>query len=272
MRILICTDIEGVAGVVHPDQTLAGNGDYERARRWMTQEANAAIAAAFDSGATEVRVADAHGTYRNLLACELDPRARTVLGKPRTLGMLGGLEPGFDGVILIGFHAKSQATGVLAHTINSTAFARLWLNEREVGEAGLYAALAGELGIPVLCASGDDVFAEETRPLLPHCRFTVTKQALGRHCAVSLSPQAACEAIGKDVRLALANAGAAQVFRIDTPVVTRLQVQTSAHADLFCQWPACTRLDGVTLEITSESVEHAVRVLNCFSAMAFALR
>ena len=37
MRILITTDIEGVAGVVHPDQTRPGNADYERARRLIRQ-------------------------------------------------------------------------------------------------------------------------------------------------------------------------------------------------------------------------------------------
>ncbi len=32
MKVLISTDIEGVAGVFHPDQTRAGNVEYERAR------------------------------------------------------------------------------------------------------------------------------------------------------------------------------------------------------------------------------------------------
>ena len=140
MSILISTDIEGVAGVVHPDQTREGNGEYERARRWMTREANAAVAGAFDGGATEVRVNDSHGSYRNLLADELDPRARLVNGKPRTLGMMGGLEADFAGAMLVGFHARAQAKGVLAHTINSSAFARVWLNGQELGEAGLYVA------------------------------------------------------------------------------------------------------------------------------------
>src|SRR3546814_13757231 len=54
MKILISTDIEGVAGVVHHQQVRAGNPEYERARVLMTHEANAAIAGAFDAGATEV--------------------------------------------------------------------------------------------------------------------------------------------------------------------------------------------------------------------------
>jgi D-amino peptidase len=271
MRILIATDIEGVAGVVHPDQTRAGNAEYERARRWMTREASAAVCGAFDGGATEVRVNDSHGAYRNLLADELDPRASLVNGKPRALGMMGGLEAGFDGVMLVGFHSRAQTKGVLAHTINSSAFARVWLNERELGEAGLYGALAGELGVPVVFASGDDVFAEETRPLFPHCVFTVTKQAIGRHSAVSLSPQASCDAIRTGARQAMAAIGPAQPLRLETPVHARLQTQTPAYADLFCQWPALERVDGLTLQFSAASVEHSLRIINCLSAMAFAL-
>ena len=52
MRILISADIEGVAGVVAPEQTRSGNPDYERARRWLTQEVNAAIRAGMDGQQT----------------------------------------------------------------------------------------------------------------------------------------------------------------------------------------------------------------------------
>jgi D-amino peptidase len=272
MRILIVTDIEGVAGVAHPDQTREGNAEYERARRWMTREASAAVCGAFEGGAVEVRVNDSHGAYRNLLADELDQRARLVNGKPRALGMMGGLEAGFDGVMLVGFHARAQAQGVLAHTINSAAFARVWLNGMELGEAGLYGALAGELGVPVIFASGDDVFAEETRPLFPHCIFTVTKQATGRHSAVSLSPQASCEAIRAGTRQAMAAIGPAKPLLLETPVQARLQTQTPAYADLFCQWPTLERIDGVTLQFSAACVEHALRMINCLSAMASTLR
>ena len=43
MKIFISADIEGVAGVVTPQQGQPGNPEYERARRLMTQEVNAAI-------------------------------------------------------------------------------------------------------------------------------------------------------------------------------------------------------------------------------------
>jgi D-amino peptidase len=46
----------------------------------MTADANAAIAGAFDGGATEVVVADAHDGMLNLLWESLDPRAELIRG------------------------------------------------------------------------------------------------------------------------------------------------------------------------------------------------
>jgi D-amino peptidase len=277
MKVLVSTDIEGIAGVFHPEQTRAGNGEYEAARRWMTLEANAAIEGAFAGGATHVWVNDSHGGFRNLLPDLLDARAQVVLGKPRTLGMMAGLEYGAALVFMIGYHAMSQTRGILAHTINSFAFARVSLNGVEVGEAGVYGALAEEYGAQVALLSGDDVFAEETAPRFPGARFVVTKSATGHASGVTQSPasaRAAIEAAAREViQQHLAKGRARESTRAEAkPVECELRVQTSALADLFCQWPTLTRVDAVTLRFSAASAEHAVRMLNCLSAMSFMLR
>jgi len=277
MKVLISADIEGVAGVFHTEQTRAGNGEYEAARRWMTLEANAAIEGAFAGGATQVWVNDSHGGFRNLLPDLLDERAEVVLGKPRTLGMMAGLEYGAALVFMIGYHARAQTRGILAHTINSFAFARVSLNGVEVGEAGLYGALAEEYGAQVALLSGDDVFAEETAPRFPGARFVVTKSATGHASGVTQSPASARAAIQRAAREVvqqhLAAGRAPQAARAAAkPVECELRVQTSGLADLFCQWPTLTRVDAVTLRFDAASAEHAVRMLNCLSAMSFMLR
>jgi D-amino peptidase len=278
MKVLISADIEGVAGVFHPEQTRAGNGEYEAARRWMTLEANAAIEGAFAGGATHVWVNDSHGGFRNLLPDLLDPRAQVVLGKPRTLGMMAGLEYGAALVFMIGYHSMAQTRGILAHTINSFAFARVAFNGVELGEAGVYGALAEEYGAQVALLSGDDVFAEETAPRFPDARFVVTKSATGHASGVTQSPASAREAIrsaaSEVVRQHIAAGYAPQATRAAEThsVDCELRVQTSALADLFCQWPTLTRVDAVTLRFSAASAEHAVRMLNCLSAMSFMLR
>jgi D-amino peptidase len=279
MKVLISVDIEGVAGVFHPEQTRAGNGEYERARRWMSLEANAAIQGAFAGGATEVWVNDSHGGFRNLLPDLLDARAQVVLGKPRTLGMMAGLEYGAAIVFMIGYHAMSQSRGILAHTINSFAFARVLVNGVEEGEAGIYGALAAEYGAQVALLSGDDVFVEETRRVFPEARFVVTKSATGHASGVTQTPESACAAIARAAREVVElHVGAGNVRGEEGvrsgagPVACELQVQTTALADLFCQWPSIARVDGVTLRFDAPSMEHVVRTLNCLSAMSFVLR
>lgn len=274
MKCLISVDIEGIAGVFHPEQTRAGNGEYERARRQMTAEANAVIRGALAAGATQIVVNDSHGGFRNLLPDMLHPQARMVLGKPRTLGMMGGMDADTDAVMLVGYHARSQTQGILAHTINSFAFSRVWFNDRELGEAGIYGALAGELGVPVIFGSGDDVFVTETQPLFPQATFAEIKQAHGSNSGNSLSQQAACDLLEQSAQQAVAKALVTRppAFRIDGPLQCRLQVQTPALTDLFCQLPIVERIDAVTLQWTAPSVAYAVRVLNSLSAMSFMLR
>jgi D-amino peptidase len=275
MKVLISTDIEGVAGVYHPEQVRPGNPEFERARLLMAQEANAAIAGAFDAGATAVLVNDSHGGFRNMPPDVLDPRAQVVQGKPRYLSMVAGVEhDGVDALCMVGYHSRAQGRGILAHTINSFAFASLSLGRQELGEAGLYGALAGEYGVPVVMASGDDVFIDENRALFPQAVFVETKKATGNTSGVSLSPERARLAIRAGVKLAL-EAAARETVRplvFAGPQVVTLRAQSPALADLFCQWPAFERLDGVTLRFTAGSVEAAVRMLNCCSAMSSMLR
>ena len=278
MKILISVDIEGIAGVFNAEQTRPGNGEYERARRWMTDEANAAIRGAFAGGATEVLVNDSHGTYRNLLPDSLDARALFVLGKPRYLAMMGGLDPECDGVMMIGYHSRAQGRGILAHTINSFAFARVIVNGMELGEAGLYGALAAEAGVPVILGSGDDVFIDENRELFPDARWVQTKVAYSHSSGVTMAPAEAQASIEQAAQLAVqdladpALAEAAQSLLVAAPVECLLTTQGPAIADLFCTWPALSRLDGVTVRFVAASMQDAIRTLNSLAAMSFMLR
>jgi D-amino peptidase len=274
-KILISVDIEGVAGVWRPEQTQAGNAEYERARRWMTQEANAAIQGAFEGGADEVLVNDSHGHFGNLLADELDARVSLIQGKPRQLGMMAGADQQVQGVVMLGWHARAKSTGVLAHTSNSLAFARVWLNGQELGEVGIYAALAGELGVPVLLATGCDVMAAEAQALMPGLPCAVVKWSHGARSGRSLSPKAAQALIQAGVGEAvhrLHQGHAAAFFRLESPLLLRLQCQSPALADVFSLWPHIQREDGDTVRLDCQSVQDAVRSLNAMSAMSSVLR
>ncbi|WP_322057234.1 M55 family metallopeptidase [Paraburkholderia sp. J63] len=272
MKILISTDIEGVAGVTHAEQTGSGNPEYERARAWMTAEANAAIQGAFEGGATQVYVNDSHGSFRNLLLDRLDARAQTITGKPRYLGMMAGVDLGCDAVYMVGYHSRAQTRGVLAHTINSFAFRNVAVNGVAFGEAQLYGALAGEFNVPVALLSGDDVFLEETAPVFPGAVGVETKRAQGNGVCLSLAPERACGLIREAAKAAVANVADLRPFKVAGPVECELTTQTPALADLFCQWPMMERAEASVLRFRAESMQSVVRMLNSLSAMSFMLR
>ncbi len=68
------------------------------------------------------------------------------------------------------------------------------------------------------------------------------------------------------------NGIAARPLVLGGPQRVTLRTQSPAMADLFCQWPSFERVDGVTLRFSAETVESAVRMLNCCSAMSAMLR
>ena len=53
MKIFISVDMEGISGLVRWMDVAARGIDFERNRRLMTLDANAAIDGAFEAGATE---------------------------------------------------------------------------------------------------------------------------------------------------------------------------------------------------------------------------
>jgi D-amino peptidase len=272
VKILVSVDIEGVAGVTGPEETRAGNPEHDRARRLMTAEANAAIAGALAGGATEVLVADAHGDFRNLLPDALHPDARAIRGKPRALGMMAGVDAGCAAVFLVGYHARAQTRGTLAHTINSLAFARVLVGGRDVGEAVLCAGVAGECGVPIGLITGDDVFVAETRAWIPEAAAVVVKDALGHRTATSLAPAAACEAIAAGAREAVRRVPGLSPLQLPAPLTVGVEATSPALADLFALPPFVRRVAATTIEFDAASMTEAVRLLNTLSAMSYMLR
>jgi D-amino peptidase len=271
LRVLISVDIEGVAGVSRPDQTQPGSLDYDNARRLMTQEANAAIRGCFAAGATDVVAADAHASFGNLLPDLLDERARLSHGKPRPFGMLQGVEAGCDAVMMVGYHAMAGAFGVLAHTMRGTAFHRVWLNGRPVGEAALYGLLAGEHGVPVVLCSGDDAFASETREWLPQARYAVVKHAMGNRAAVSLSPARSRAMIEAEAEAALRNAAAVTPIRLAAPLTCRIEAKSVVMADLFSALPGSRRIDAMHIEFGAARASEVLGAMQLLAAASASL-
>ncbi|MDT0265887.1 M55 family metallopeptidase [Streptomyces sp. DSM 44915] len=263
MKVLISVDMEGVSGIVHPSETNPDRYDYERGRALMTAEANSVIAGVLDAepGAT-VWVADAHGPFRNLLPERLDRRARLVRGKPRPLGMLGGLDADTDAVLLVGYHARAGGgPAVLAHTMNGELL-DVRVAGRSLGEIGLNTAMAGESGAPVVLLSGDDAACAELRELVPGAVTVAVKEAVGQAAAVALHPEEARERLRRGAAEAVGRRAAVPPFTLTGPLAVEVDLHSPVAVDLATLVPGVTRVGGGrTVAHTAADFAEAYRLL-----------
>jgi D-amino peptidase len=249
LKIYISVDMEGVAGVVTGDQLIPPGFEYERFRHFMTDEALAAVRAAKQAGATEVVVSDSHGNGESLLI-ELFPKdVKLVRSFPRHGAMMAGLDASFAAAVFIGYHASTtNPQGVRAHTVSSAHFTRLALNGTPVTEAEFNAAYAGDLNVPIVFASGDDVAIKEIVGRLGALDTVVTKRALGFHAAESLTPAASCDLIYQGVLAAINHRQARPPYKIAHPVTLDLSMKNYLPIEVLSYLRAVKRLDSHSIE------------------------
>jgi len=262
LKVYISADMEGVAGVVSPEQLGPTGFEYARFREFMTAEVLAAIEGAREAGATEVLVSDSHGNGLNLLIDRLPADVRVVRSWPRPLGMMEGIDSSFAAAIFIGYHAATtNPAGVRAHTLSSANYAGVSLNGVPVPEAGLNAAIAGHFGVPVALISGDDVAVEEARRLIGDVEAVVVKRAISFHAASTITPQAAQALIKERTRAALARRASLRPYRVTAPVRLDLTFKNYRPAEMLAYLPIVQRTDAHSIRYTGRTVLEISRFL-----------
>jgi D-aminopeptidase len=177
MKILIMTDMEGVAGVLnHDDWVLPSGRFYDQGVRLLTEEVNAALEGFAAGGATEFLVVDGHGAG-GIDPERLDPRALLMRGAgPEAWPW--GLDRSFAGVACVGQHAKAGTP--YSHITHTEWFnyVDLQVNGLSVGEYGLLALCAMELGVPMILACGEEALCREAETLTPGVVTVAGKRGL----------------------------------------------------------------------------------------------
>ena len=274
MKLLIAVDMEGISGVTTWDQVTPGHAEWQRFRRLMTADVNAAITGAFAGGADEVVVTDGHWNGDNILIEELDPRARLNSGSPSPFSMVEGLDNGVSAAFFIGYHARNgTANAILDHTWSAARIHNLWINGRVTGETGWNAALCGHYGIPVLLLSGDQSVVAEAREWVDGIDTVVTKTAHGRWSAEVLPPVVVQARIREaaDTALRRFKRGEAPApLRMAAPLVIRIEFVGSDMGDKAALLPGIRRLDGRTLEYSALDMPAAYSAMR--AAVTLALR
>jgi len=242
LRVYISVDMEGVTGVVSGDQVGASGKDYDRFRKQMTAEANAAIEGAVAAGATQVLVNDSHGSMTNLLGEELRAPAELISSNIKPLGMMQGIDQNFDAVIFIGYHAKAGSpVGVLAHT-GSGSVRDLRINGKSVGEGGMNIYAAGAVGVPVVLISGDQIAIEQARELVPNIEAVQVKEAIGTRAARSLRPEESVRLIREGTQRALRRLSEFKPVAPSAPIRIEASFNDPAIAMMAEQVPTVARI------------------------------
>ncbi len=262
MRVYVSVDMEGVAGVVHEDQTDPTDprhaAEYNRMRRLMTAEANAAIEGALAAGAERVLVNDSHWLMMNLLAEDLHPTAELLSGGTKARSMVEGVEEGFDAALFVGYHARAGiGHAIIDHTYTSRVH-EARLNGRPVGELAVNAALAGTYGVPVALVSGDQALAAEAHELLgAGVETVIVKHAVGRFAARSVAPSVACRLIRDGTIAALGRRH--EPFRLPAPIRLEVDFALTQMADMAELVPGSVRTAGRTLTYTHDDYREVFR-------------
>jgi D-amino peptidase len=225
LKACISADMEGIGGVsTWSVQASAKGREYEQFRRLMTQEVNAAVAGAFDAGATEVLVSDSHGDAQNIDVELLDKRARLVRAWPRPLGMMQGVDDSFGAVVFVGYHAaEGESNAVLSHTFTGRMTVKL--NGTAVPEAGFNAAIAGDFGLPVVFLSGDQTICEDAKRLFGPIETPAVKQATGFYSAMMMHPEEAQRLIRAGVKRGVERRSELKPYRQPHPVKLEIEFE-----------------------------------------------
>ncbi len=262
IKVFISIDMEGITGVVSSDQLGPGSFEYDKFRQYMTSEALAAMAGAREAGATEFVVADSHGNMQNLLIDQFPDDVTIIRGGPRPWSMMQGIDSTFSAAMFIGYHAATTDTlGIRAHTMSSAMYAGVKLNGKYVPEAGVNAALAGSVGVPVVLVSGDDRAVGAVKALLGDVEGAIVKHAIGFHAGATLTPAAGQALIKAKAKAAIARLSSFRPYVLTGPYVLDLTYKNYRPAEVMAYLPGIERVDAHTVRFTGRTMGEVSRFL-----------
>jgi D-amino peptidase len=223
MNVYIQTDIEGIAGwISHEDretQTIENYEHRQRMYRLLTAEVNAAVLAAKQCGAERILVNDSHGSGYNIIFEELDECCEINHGRGEYFpDWLPVLDEGFDAMVLIGMHAMGgEVGGICPHS-------KWEINGGEIymSEASSAAAIAGDLGIPTVFISGDQIITGEVGEKIPDIEKAIVKHSYGPNCCRSVQPTRACKMIFEGVKSGLQRIAEIRPYKLAGPFTLNL--------------------------------------------------
>jgi len=269
MKVFMSVDMEGITGIVVPEQTRTDHTLYKRGCEFLVGDVNAAIEGALAAGAKEILVNDSHGKMANIALERLNPKAKLLSGSNKPLLQMEAV-PDCDAAFFVGYHSKfGTSFSTLDHTYWSSLMDSIVLNGVEVGEPELNAVLAGAYDVPVVFLSGDEVTCKNAKSFIGDwLEVVAVKHAVGRESAICLHPHVTRPLITEGARRGLAKLASAKPRKVDLPITLEMRFIMTKMADQAAIFPYAHRLDGRTVRMESKTVQEAYRSMLTLFALA----
>jgi D-amino peptidase len=186
--------------------------------------------------------------------------------------MMQGLDEGYDAVFFVGYHGSiSGGASTLSHTYNPEVISGVRLNGEYVGESGINALVAHDLGVPIALVTGDDVTLEEARGFAPDAVGVRTKTSASRFAAHHLNPVESCRLIEEAAHRAVVAVAAGSIAppRIDLPASLDVELQTADMAEVAGWVKGVERTGTRTVRIAGTS---GAEMFGSFVALTYITR
>ena len=255
-KILVYYDMEGISGQNDIRTISYGNEEYAAAREWLTNDVNAVIGGLFAGGADEVEVVDAHGSGNpdpDILVDRMDPRA-TLMNRDESFRPYVDLaEAGvYDGVAVVCMHASTGGGGFGSHTYT---LGMDWIfNDMQTNETEIIAYAWGEVGVPVIFASGDNKLAEQLE-WMDWLEYTTVKIAQAADDAELVPFDDVHAEMHTDAERAVQNLVSSKAVTLTTPIQAQLRAVPPAALDQLDGVPGIDYQDQVVTFLADNYLE-----------------
>ncbi|MCM8789056.1 MAG: M55 family metallopeptidase [Candidatus Omnitrophica bacterium] len=251
MKIMILTDLEGVAGVTDFDWTYETGKYYDTARALLTEEVNACCQGCIEKGGKDILVVDGHG-HGGIAPEKIHKEAKLFHGRP--VPKLWFFDQGWDGIILLAHHSMNGSeNGNLNHTYSSKTVVNMWLNGKKIGEIGIEVYLAGWFGSPVILITGDQAAAREAESYVPNIEKAIVKWGITRTSGISLSPQRAREVIREKTSKAIERIKEIKPVRIEGKCEIVIEFLSTTDAFNYSKRPYFELIEPTKVKVKGEN-------------------
>ncbi|HEX7008761.1 MAG TPA: M55 family metallopeptidase [Phycisphaeraceae bacterium] len=261
-RVLVMTDMEGVAGVNSFTEQSYPDGRYhDLAKRLVTAEVNAAVEGLLEAGVEDILVFDGHGPG-GIWFEDLHPAAKLLHGRPvAPRPVWTAIADEYDACVMIGQHAMAGvATSNQNHTQSSQQIDFIKLNGQLIGEIAQFALHQGAAGQPLFFLSGEEAACQEAQQLIRGIHTVSVKKGLGRGCAISLSAVEARRRIREGIKQAVLQQRTNPIppLTLPGPYVLEKRFFHTDIADAAASQPGAERVDGQTVRFRSDDIRQII--------------